>query len=264
MNLAERVIIPLSCIHLTFRGICLMALALWFSQNATPLYAQENLADGYSKALSLYASAMEDQLQLYNGRLYIPFPDPYLGTPYFKGDIWNSGSVFFDGQRYDSVDLFYDVHKDLVVVEHYDRSGVPTFLFLAQERVDFFTLDGDLFINLPDSTVQANAIPAGYYHVAHDGQLKLHIKRETGLYKEQKNNKFIPSFKVEDKYYLVYENKYYPVRTKASFKKVLKPFRKQINAFSRENNLIFLNDNRENVILQLTKYCDQLIKSNPQ
>jgi hypothetical protein len=243
---------------------CLILLSCLSGLIASPLFAQSKLPEGYSKALALYGTTMEDQLHLYNGRLYIPFPDPYLGSPYFKGDIFNRGTVFFDGQQYDSVDLFYDVHKDLLVIKHYDRSGLTTFLFPAQEKVDFFTLDTDVFITLSDSTIQANGISKGYYHVAHDGQLKLHIKHQRGLYKVQKNSKFIPSFKVEDNYFLVYKNKYYPVKNKSSFKKVLKQYKKEINAFSREKNLIFIDDNRENVILQLTKYCDQLLQSTPK
>jgi hypothetical protein len=221
--------------------------------------AQGSQSDGLENAISLYSTATEEQLLLYNGRLYIPFPEPYLGTPYFNGDIWTKGTVLFNDHLYVDIDMFYDVHKDRLVVEHHDRNGFPSFLYLDPFRVSYFTLDDALFVTLSDSVRSANNLPEGFFQLVHEGEVSFYVKRSTQVYKEQKEGKYIPNFKIEDKYYLMYENTFHQVRTKSAIKKIMRPYKKQLNAFARENNLIFMENTRENALKRLIMYCDELV-----
>ncbi len=232
--------------------LLLFATANLFGQSAGTSQSPEDL----------YSEIFSAQLLVYNGHVYTKFPEPYDGSPIYGDDLWNEGSISYDNQVYKGIDLFYDTNQEVLVVEHFDKDGYPTYFSPNYERVDFFTLNDTKFIKISDSVAQANNIRSGYFQELFLDEIGMYAKRKTGLYKEQKQGKFIPTFKNEDTYYLKYQGTYFPIRTKGSIKKVLRDFKKQINQFDRQQNLLFFDDNREHSLLKIIQYCNALMKED--
>ncbi len=214
--------------------------------------------DRMSSPEVLYDQTLGNQLLLYNGHSYQKMPEPYEGSPIFGDDLWNVGTVVYEDQVYTQVDLFYDTYKDKLVIEHHDLRGHPTYFYPNEGKVSYFMFNGNRFVTLSDSLRAANSIPSGYYQELFSGNITLYAKRKTGLYKEQKEGVYMPVFKVEDTYYLRANGEIKEVRSKASFKKTFPAFKKEINRFTRQNNLLFFPDHREASLIQLVRYCDTL------
>ncbi len=223
---------------------------------AVPAVAQE-VKDSPS---GIYTRTFANQLLIYNGPEYTKFPEPYDGSPIFGDDLWNTGSVTYDGQEFRDIEIFYDIYLDVLVIEHFDMNGHPTFFTPDAKKITRFNMNGEEFITIPEKDRETYNISDGYYHVLHHGNISLYAKRKVSLYDEERDGKFLPTFKTEDKFFIKYDGAYYEARNKKVFRKIFREQRKEINQFARDNRLLFFTENRENSLYQLTTFIDGLIE----
>lgn len=210
----------------------------------------------YARAVAAYNKSTRDQLLLYNGVEYKPFPEPYDGHPYFESEYVEEGQVSYDGELYENVPMQYDLLTDLLVLEHYDQKGYVGMMKPHQDKVRLFTLLEHTFI-LIDGDSTNGVLKDGFYDLLYSGSVKVLAKRKKSVVRDYEYSQLKTSFPQKNSYYLVIDGQYYPVKNKRSVVKALQGNKKLLNEYVRKNQLDFTN-NKEKSMVALAAYHDQI------
>jgi hypothetical protein len=114
-----------------------------------------------------------DKQLLLNGRIWRNQYSKAIGDPFFLTSTFLKGSITFNGQKFNNLDLQYDIINDelLLKIESY-----PT-IITNKEMVDSFNL---IFENTNYHLFNAGTDPSsvlrGYVNVLYDGNSALYIK----------------------------------------------------------------------------------------
>lgn len=209
-----------------------------------------------ARAIELYSKSTRDQLLLFNGVEYKPFPEPYEGHPFFESEYVEEGWVFYDGELYDNVALQYDLLDDLLVLEHYDQNGYVAMMKPHQDKIKSFHVLDHTFI-LIDSDSTHGVLKDGFYDLLYDGSVKVLAKRRKSVVRDYEFSQLIISFPQKNSYYLVNKGRYYPLKNKGAVVKALQGNKKLLNDYARKNQLAFGN-NKEKLFVALAAYHDQI------
>lgn len=208
-------------------------------------------------ALKGYDEAIENQLLIYNGIRYTPFKKPYDGSPYFRGEQWESGSLIYDDQRFENISMMYDNYLDKLIIEHYDRLKGAAHIELRSYHVKKFELRNAVFIYLAPDSVAGDALAAGFYEIMYDGKVKYIVKRSKKLKEDINSNKLHLEFQPLNRYYIVMNDHYHLIRNKRTMKKAFGEDKKTISRFIKSNRLKFNKRKIETSILRTIQYYDQ-------
>ena len=63
-------------------------------------------------AKNAYAYVIRSQSHLYNGSQYIDYQPLEDEHPYYLANDWTSGTIIYDGEKYENVSLLYDISAD--------------------------------------------------------------------------------------------------------------------------------------------------------
>ena len=80
----------------------------------TPAPAQSTAGPQLTQAIGAYTGSLAAAWRLYTGPLYLGFDHHAAGHPFFLSDSLLNASVEYDGIFYPSLNLSYDLVKDLV------------------------------------------------------------------------------------------------------------------------------------------------------
>lgn len=230
--------------------------------NPVDLSAQHASADSTfvdrsgARAIKLYNKSTRDQLLLYNGVEYKPFPEPYEGHPFFESEYVEVGSVFYDGELYENVAMQYDLLDDLLVLEHYDQNGYVALMKPHQDKIKSFRVLDHNFISI-DGDSTSGILKDGFYELLYDGSVKVLAKRKKSVVRDYEYSQLIISFPQKNNYYLVNNGRYYPLKNKGALVKALQGNKKLLNDYARKNQLDFGN-NKEKLFVALAAYHDQI------
>lgn len=240
--------------------VCAVALCALFPQ---VLYGQNEAGDStfvdrsVSLAISMYDETVRNQLMLYNGEEYNPYPEPYDDYPYFGSEYWEEGSVFYYGEWYHDVSMQYDIFKDELVIEHYGQSGYMAQVKLHSDKVDSFVLLGHTFIRIEGDSLDNQGLRPGFYDLLYNGDTRIICRRRKSVIKNIELATLTISFSEKDSYFLIKNGTAFPVRNKSTVLKVLKDKKKILNQSARKGKLDFVH-NKENAIIQMVRYYDEL------
>lgn len=209
-----------------------------------------------ARAIKLYYKSTRDQLLLYNGVEYKPFPEPYEGHPFFESEYIEEGSVFYDGELYENVALQYDLLEDLLVLEHYDQKGYVGMMKPHQDRIKSFRVLDHTFVRVAGDSTNG-ALKDGFFDLLYDGSVKLLAKRKKSVVRDYEYSQLIISFPQKNNYYLVNNGRYYPLKNKGALIKALQGNKKLLNDYARKNQLDF-GTNKEKSLVALAAYYDQI------
>ena len=237
----------MSVIRFIFICVLSLPLANCFAQLQDTAF----LMTAKNKAIALYTKSIKDQSRLYNGSDYVIYMSVDEEHPYYKIDDWENGSVTYWGERYDSIPLLYDLHKDQLVTEH-NRGNA---LSLVQEKVQAFTLLDHTFVRLYNDG--KNLIQEGYYDLLHDGQTKVYAKRSKTYGEDLETRMVVPRFDEHTRYFIVRAGIFHQVKSKAGTLKIFADRKQDIKSFIRKNNIRF-QENKEEALKRVTEYYNTL------
>lgn len=199
-----------------------------------------------------YQTLMGQNTRLYNGTDYkeVILNAQDKGHPYFGSTQWQKGFIEYDGQRYENVDLMYDVVNDKVLTSQFAMSKK---IELIANRVKSFGISGRTFIHVlkTDST---SKLPPGIYDQLVTGEMSLYARRKKRFYEYISARQIIKEFKDEPGYFFLKDGILFPVKTKKELYRVMgdkKPLIK--NEFSRRD-ILFRNQTEEALILAAKLY----------
>ncbi len=210
------------------------------------------VAQQQKNAIQLYYNSLDIQSGLYNGSEYLVYVQLLKdGHPYLDTTKLTYGSVFYDGMLYQDVPMLYDIVKDELVIQHYNK---VFHIQLIQSKIDEFKILDRPFLHLgKDSTIQGN-VKNGFYEVLYDGQIKLYAKRIKTI------QEYIPEMKVEQRVfsnnrYFIYKNKaYHEVYNLPSVLKVLKDKRINYKQTLRKQHIKFRKQRETAIKFMLQQY----------
>lgn len=209
------------------------------------------LADAKKNAVSVYNKSISEQSGLFNGKAYVEYQQQADENPYFV-DEWIDGTIVYDGEQYEDVPLLYDLSKDMVITDHkYSTTKIQ----LTTEKIDQFTLDKHLFVQLKNQK-----IAIGFYELAYNGDSKVYIRRQKTLQSRTARNSIERYFLEKTSIYIKKEGVYYSVKSKGSVLKVFDDRKSELKKFIREHHLQF-DSNRAKSIGQIAEFYDQLSHS---
>jgi hypothetical protein len=243
-------------------GIASLLLLTGFFLPVTPIVAQSAADDSmlYKKAvyhvIGLYHQAIGEQSGLYNGSQYGKYPFFFAegGYPFFKEDKPDTGSVMYDGIMYEQVELQYDEVQEVLIMQDSTRR-----IQLLNQKIAGFTLFNNTFIRIIKDSTAAPLVRTGFYNLLYKGNISL-LKREEKIIREDVSTGELLRFIDPDVYYYIQkDNIFYSIKKKSSILDIFKDRKKDIRQYIRKNKLNY-KKNRDNMLIKVTAYYDQLIK----
>ena len=203
--------------------------------------------------VSLYKAATEQSQNLYNGRMYYVY-DARMEEHQFFGDRkWQKGPIFYDGQRFDSIPMIYDINRDELVIKHFNGDA----LLLQSEKVEYFSKENHNFRRFESGKDINPQMRTGFYDILYEGKSKVLARRTKQRQEKIVEKKVIALFPQKDFYYIYKEDRYYPVRSKKSVFAVFPDKKRELRKALREENIKY-RKNRDAAITTIVVAYDSL------
>ncbi|WP_229216520.1 hypothetical protein [Dyadobacter sp. 3J3] len=206
--------------------------------------------------LSLYRAATKDVQNLYNGRLYYIYDSREEEHQFFIDRKFEKGAVFYDGQRYDSIPMLYDIVKDELVIKHIN--GFEP-IILQSPKVNFFTIYDHNYLNLKSGKDISPEMPTGFYDLIYNGKSKTLARRIKQRQEKINERKVIALFPQKNFYYIYSNGKYNSVHTKKSVTRLFPKQKAELRKALREQNIKFRKDRERAIVTMVARY-DELTK----
>ena len=202
-----------------------------------------------------YTTSLGHDANLYNGMEYFEYSHTIREShPFFIRSNYDTGSVTYDGLRYDDVPLIYDVVTDELVIQH------PRTLMrmqLHKDLVEGFEIEGHRFVHLKKDSAAKSMPSEGFYELSYDGNVKV-LTRHTKALVQRTTNVDIYKIAVPKEYYYVFKKgTYHFIRNERALLDVLKEKRSEVSQHLRKNGLRFRKQ-KEETLKAASSFYDQL------
>lgn len=204
-------------------------------------------------AITNFLNLQKIDAPLYNGEMHYAHPKfKNGGHAFFYNDSYTTGTIVYDGFRYENMQLMYDLVRGQLMILNGDGGIV-----VQPEHLDFFSLHGRNFINIKAGAESKN-FASGYYELLYDGRIALLARR---VKKVTENVTDHIEREVEEvvNYYLLKDSVYTRIKSKQDLFKLLSTTQNENQHYIKANNLDF-NRNREDSFLKLVSFHDSLNK----
>lgn len=204
------------------------------------------------KAKNAYTSVTRSQSHLYNGSQYIDYNPLEDEHPYHLSDDWMTGTVEYEGQKYENVSLLYDIAADKVIVEHF----AGAFIELITTKITSFQLQGHTFRRFTKADDSRGQITEGFYEILYDGKTKAVARYEKTLLETIESLQLKREFTEKSKYYLIKNNAFYAANSKRAALQVLSDKKKEVRRFIREHRTHFTD--KASSVVGIAQFYDKL------
>lgn len=207
-------------------------------------------------ALDLYTHYTGASSPIYNGTDYLYYNFKMEGDPFFLTRDLTKGWAGYNGRRYDSLSIGYDIQRNQVGIASADNFAR---IVLQNELIDSFNVSGHTFIRIQEDYKQ-NLNNTGFYDLLYNGHLQLLARRIKIMEEVQKDNTVVRIFTEKDRFYIHKGGLYYLVSNK---KEVFHRFADklhQIKKLMRHEHYRLGHNNFESALLETVKFYDQLIR----
>ena len=213
---------------------------IFFLFTVTPLYlfAQGETEDltststnvAFANAVNMYNNTIGKNSVIFTGVAYYDIRRGIKGHPFFMNDLWEIGTIVYRDQKFDSIDIKYDILRDLLLVKNIDKRGFIWPIQLNSLKVEEFNVLGHHFMNIEEDTL--SNFKTGFYDVLFDGdKAKVLIKRRKEINESQGFGNLEKEYVLNDIWYIKSGQEYYVVKGKNSILKVFADRKNEIKAF---------------------------------
>ena len=229
---------------------------------ARTMQAQVLTGSSYVEKVTLntlenYTNAQHSEAPIYNGKVYRP--DLKLdgdGHTLFQDSKYATGTIVYNGLSYTNVGILYDLVLDQLVLLNFDEVGG---IMVPSDHIDAFSIHNHTFINLKTIKAEATKINPGYYDLLYSGTKDLLAKRTKKIAETTNQHKVIRTVSQQDKYYLLKDTVYIPIKNKTDLLKQLSETQQQNQLFIKKQRLNFRKE-KEKAMVELLKFHDSLKK----
>jgi hypothetical protein len=229
------------------------------AQGKTELFASSSSNEALVNAVNLYKNAIGRNSRINIGSYYFDRNWGTDGHPFFLENYWESGTVMFEGQHYDSIEMRYDIYNDLLLVKYIDKEGRVTPIQLYNSKVDEFRIMGHHFVRLKEDTL--SGFKTGFFDLLQDGETaKVLAKRKKEINRSVNSSDQVKEYLQKDKYYIMINQDYYDVNGKKSIIKVLSDRKSELKIFLKKNKSRF-RKNEERQLIEVVQYYNSIVSN---
>ena len=238
--------------HFIFLFSSLILLNPSFSQSVK----RDSVTDLQVKnAIEIYNHYVADNAPVFNGQEYLYYTFKMEGDPFFGNADFTYGWVNYNGRKYDSLPLIYDLVRNQLVVlspDHHSR------IVMHNEFIDSFSLIGHTFIALREDHNQ-NLYNSGFYDLLFNGQHVQFLARRIKLLNPRiQGTSLVTSFLSKTHFYVHKNGLYYLVGGKKDIYRVFSDKLRELKKMMRQNHLKIQRKNFETAASRTSAFYDQL------
>ena len=218
-----------------------------------PACGQSSADTLYSESVSAFSNIYFQEIQgnalLYQGSKYDVEQKKADGFPYFQADVIRQGTITYQGIRYPSQKLYYDLTKDAVVIFNYEHDDL---ILLDPGKIDSFSIGRHLFVPLE----KLSGLPVkGFYELLFKGDPDLYARREKKFYYGPGGQE--SRYVEKNDYYIRINDIFYKCDSKSD---MLTIFRDQAEAMKKyiHNNKVNFKEDFESALLSSVIYYSGL------
>ena len=207
----------------------------------------------FNAAKEYFQNEVKEDSHLYTGEEYVRYAANIQGHAFFNNDQMQNGDIFYDGILYKNIPLLYDIVRQEVVTNNYNKSGQ---IKLLNQKIKYFKLQGHTFRNFSLVEGSDENITSTIYDEVFEGKASVLARRikhiKNGLKAEDPT-----SFVEEDEYYIRNEKNLYAISGKSSVLEAFHNKKESIKIFIRKNKFRF-KKNLETELVNTAAYYSTL------
>jgi len=236
-----------------FRNFICVAVILFINGISKAQSASDTLSGTILHPATVYYQTLGEQSPLYNAREYVDYASTIqVGHAFYNTNEFVKGTIHFDGMSFENVMILYDIIKDKVILQHFNkvfRIDLP-----VNKIQEFSMLDHRFIRILPDSN---QTIQEGFYDKLYQGKTLLFAKRRKKIREERTGTDIINVVDESIIFYIQKQGIYYPVKNMGSLLNVLSGKREQIRQYLKKNGVKFRKE-PEKAVLMAVEHYDRL------
>jgi hypothetical protein len=212
-------------------------------------YSQSSVDTLFSESISafnnIYFQEIKGNARLYQGSKYDIDEKKADGFPYFQADVIRQGAITYQGTRYISQKLYYDLTKDAVVIFNYEHDDL---ILLDPGKIDSFSIGRHLFVPLE----KLSGLPVkGFYEQLYMGVPGLYARREKKFYygTGRQENRYVE----KNDYYIHINNIFYKCGSKSDMLTIFSDQAELMKKYIHNNKVNFKED-FESALLSCVAY----------
>jgi len=238
--------------------ICTLAIFFFFCLTLRS-FGQEVAVTGPSKEtaypIAMYKEATSQSQNLYNGRQYYVYDNRSEEHQFFEFRKWHNGVLMYDGQRFDSIPMLYDIFKDEVVIKHFNGDHI----LLQSEKIDYFFVDNHTFERLEAGKDINEQMRTGFYDVLYDGKTRTIVRRVKSRQEKIVDKMVIALYPQKNSFFVRKDDRYHSVSSKKSAFNLFPEYKKELRKVLKDQKIKF-RKNREVAIVTIVETYDKLAR----
>lgn len=215
------------------------------------------LAEAIHYNRTLYQNTLADNARLYNGADYKEtiLHDYDKGHPYFDQPAWQKGFIEYDGQRYENVNLMYDLVRDKVLThQYYTLSKID----LIKGKITSFGIEGHTFIQVSTGDSLFKLLKPGFYDQLEQGKASLYAMRKKELHEDLTSGRVIQEFWDKNSFFIIKEGKAFEIKTRKDLFNVLNDKKGLIKNEFSEKGIKFRKQTETALLLAVKLYNNSI------
>ena len=196
---------------------------------------------------------------LYNGVEYIETHRSTRENHKFLGSVkFVKGTIDYDGQRYYSVPMKYNVFDDELLVKLSNQKGEST-IQLIKSNTYGFSISDKQFLNINTPEARMNGVMGFYELLLTTGSFTLYKKNRKNRLKRIRNNSVVYDFLESKSQFLLFrDGQYIPISARRDISDIFPQFKKELKEYYI-NNPTFRNLDKETLFKILLKHVVVLL-----
>ena len=204
-----------------------------------------------------YLQRTKNYAEICNGKIEVIYNIiQYKDFPYYRNSDFTKASIVYKNNYYPGQKVRLDLFQEQLILLAPEK---PYGIILNSQNVEKVFMYNKTIVWL--NPLKESGLKPGYYIYLFEGKkLQLFCKEKYLPQQKIQFNTIVYHFEHNIRYYLYYNNKYYPVKNKGSFSKLFPQYKKQINQYAKDNNLNF-EQGKDTNLTSLAGYCEELLIS---
>lgn len=238
--------------------LCLFVLSWMSGRSYGQMAALDSDPPGNvpSSPLLLYQAATKSDQNLYNGRAYYIYDAREEEFQFYVDRKFEKGTVFYDGQRYDSIPMMYDLVRDELIIKH--ANGFEN-IVLQSPKVRYFDFYGHKYFWLVAGKQIDPNMTTGFYDHVYEGKSRVLVRRTKQRQERILEKKVIAQFPASTSYYVYANGLYHNISSKRALFSLFPEKKSELRKALREQGIKF-RKNRERAIITMVARYDDLTK----
>ena len=211
---------------------------------------------GLANAIKTYKDAIGNNSMIMTGSYYNDTNSGIGGHPFYMINIWTTGTVVYEGQRYDNMEIRYDIYDDIILIKYIDQQGRVRPIQLQSSKVEEFIMMDHHFIHIVEDT--SSVLNAGFFDLLHAGEnATLLAKRRKEISRTSNIENLVKEYYENDKWYVKFGHNYYEIKSKKSLLEVFSERKDEVKVYLKKNKAAFRKD-QEKQFKEAVQYYNSL------